>query len=179
MRMDSDDLAKENRAEIQLKIIENCDITSSAVSEFETNPNIIESYRKLPITDKQIKKFIKKRSPFNHPATMFRKSAVLKAGNYSETPYREDYDLWIKMIKVGCVCLNTDEVLVNMRIGNGMIDRRFTKDAKKGTRIIRKKLLKNKLINPFEYLLYSVADFIIGIMPKKIKKIVYKKVLRK
>ena len=35
-------------------------------------------------TDEAIKLFLKYRSPFNHLALVFKKSKVLKAGNYSE-----------------------------------------------------------------------------------------------
>ena len=49
-RMDTDDVAKADRFEKQLKIFENSDIDicSSWVSEFDNDENKIVSYRKLP-----------------------------------------------------------------------------------------------------------------------------------
>lgn len=57
-------------------------------------------------------------------AVMFRKSAVLAAGNYQSVPYFEDYDLWVRMDQKGFLGANLPISLVYARIGNDMIGRR-------------------------------------------------------
>lgn len=57
-------------------------------------------------------------------AVMFRKSAVLAAGNYQSVPYFEDYGLWVRMDQKGFLGANLPITLVYARIGNDMIGRR-------------------------------------------------------
>lgn len=180
MRMDSDDYSLPNRAEEQLKIIsEGYDITSSYVGEFVSDYRIPEYLKKIPITNQDILKFVKKRNPFNHPAVMFLKDKVIECGNYSDIKYRQDYELWIRMLGNGCVAKNIPIPLVNMRIGNGMIERRFTKDTVACDKYVRKQLFKYNFINKFEYLCLSLGYKIVYILPISIKKIFYKRITRK
>ncbi|MGH8812917.1 MAG: amylovoran biosynthesis protein AmsE, partial [Advenella sp.] len=55
---------------------------------------------------------------------MFRKSAVLAAGNYQNDPLYEDYALWIRMIMQARTVANLPSVLVYARAGNNMFRRR-------------------------------------------------------
>lgn len=71
-----------------------------------------------------IKKRICSRNPMNHVTVMYRKSAVLEAGNYITCLYFEDYYLWCRMLKNGCVFHNLNDVLVNVRTGEDMYKRR-------------------------------------------------------
>ena len=62
-RMDTDDVCRKDRFELQLKEFETTptlDICGSHIAEFETNPNIIVAKRTVPLDDKSIKKYIKK-----------------------------------------------------------------------------------------------------------------------
>ena len=180
MRMDSDDYSLPVRAESQIKIINNgADITSGAIAEFVDDYKNINSIRKVPLNRGKMKSFIKKRCPFNHPCVMYKKSLVISVGNYRNLPFNEDYDLWIRVYLSNCEIQNSDDVFVHMRVGNGMMDRRFSKQAKKSRRSIRKQLLNAKIINHFEFCLYSFVEFIINIAPKWFQKLFYRKVLRK
>lgn len=71
-------------------------ISSGYIEEFETNPRQPVSTRRVPLTSDAIHRYLKRRSPFNHMAVMFRKNAVLAAGNYQSVPFFEDYDLWVR-----------------------------------------------------------------------------------
>ncbi|MCB6543274.1 glycosyltransferase [Desulfovibrio desulfuricans] len=54
--------------------------------------------------------------PFSHPSVMFRREAVLKAGNYRPFfPQAEDYDLWLRMLPQGRMD-NLSEVLLQYRM---------------------------------------------------------------
>ena len=71
-------------------------ISSGYIEEFETNPRQPVFTRRVPLSSDAIHRYLKRRSPFNHMAVMFCKSAVLAAGNYQSIPYFEDYDLWVR-----------------------------------------------------------------------------------
>ena len=94
-RMDTDDISTAKRFEKQLEILKNpsIDICSAWISEFEHDENLIQSYRKLPELHRDLVVFSKKRNPLNHPAVMYKKSAVLKAGGYKKMMLFEDYYL--------------------------------------------------------------------------------------
>ena len=84
-RMDSDDISLRDRCEKQIKFFEKyseLSIISGTVIEFENKIDNIVGKRLLPTTNEEIKKFMKKRNPFNHPAVMFKKTAVEKSGGY-------------------------------------------------------------------------------------------------
>ena len=55
---------------------------------------------------------------------MFRKDKILSVGNYIDWHYNEDYYLWIRLFLAGCQFANLPEVLVNVRVGKEMYQRR-------------------------------------------------------
>lgn len=73
---------------------------------------------------KAIVEYFKYKNSFNHMTVMFKKSAFLAAGNYQIFHLMEDYYLWYRMIKNNFNMCNLDAVLVKVRVGNGMYDRR-------------------------------------------------------
>ena len=82
-RMDADDISLPDRIEKQLRKFaehEEISILSGAVAEFEKSPEQIIAHRRVPLTRAEITHFAKFRSPFNHPAVMFKKSDVLRLG---------------------------------------------------------------------------------------------------
>lgn len=81
-RMDTDDISLADRFEKQLKVFENSDIdiSSSWVSEFDSDEKKIVSYRKIPEKHDEIVSYSKMRNGVNHPAVMYKKSVVEKAG---------------------------------------------------------------------------------------------------
>ena len=126
-RMDTDDIARNDRFEKQIKFMDenpDIDLVGSWISEFEDNPNEIISYRQLPTKHDDIYKFGQFRCPVNHMTVMYRKSAVLNAGNYQTFKNIEDYYLWGRMLKNGAKFANIPECLVNVRAGNAMFARR-------------------------------------------------------
>ena len=126
-RMDSDDICHRERFEKQIKFLtenSNIDLVGSWISEFEEKPEQIISYRQLPIEHEKIYKFGQFRCPVNHMTVMYKKEAVLKAGNYQTFKNIEDYYLWGRMLKQGSVFANIPECLVNVRAGQAMFKRR-------------------------------------------------------
>ena len=128
IRMDSDDISAENRCRMQVGYLEqhpDVDILSGTVEEFFDSIDSVFGKRELPCEHKSICTFSKKRNPFNHPATAFRKKAVFAAGSYDETFHLfEDYYLWIRMLMKGFRGHNLNKTLVYMRTPPDMYKRR-------------------------------------------------------
>ncbi len=166
-RMDSDDVSLPDRFEKQLKFFEEdeeLDIISGDITEFIDDEENIVSKRELPVSDKEIKNYMKTRCAINHVAVMYKKSSVLKVGGYEEIFFNEDYFLWIRMMLAGCRFANTGNVLVNVRIGNDMYKRRggfkyFKSEAK-----LQKFLLKHKVIGFGTFASNILKRFIVQVL---------------
>jgi glycosyltransferase involved in cell wall biosynthesis len=176
-RMDTDDISMPERFEKQLQIFKdsNIDICSSWVSEFDNDENQIISYRKLPEIHKDIVSYMKKRNAINHPAVMYKKSAVLKAGGYKHMMWFEDYYLWCRMVLSNAEFYNIQEPLVNMRAGYGQLERRSGIKYAISEITFQKELLNIGFINNVEFIKNTTLRFIARIVPKSIVKQIYKK----
>lgn len=175
-RMDTDDICSSNRFEKQLKVFEDndIDICSSWVSEFDDDENEIISYRKLPEFHSDIVKFAKKRCPVNHPAVMYKKSIVQKAGGYKKMMWFEDYYLWCRMILSNAKFYNIQEPLVKMRAGYGQLERRSGfKYAIEEFKFLLE-LKKIGFLNFYQFMKSVVIRFISRVLPKSILKNIYK-----
>jgi len=125
--MDSDDVCRPDRFERQLKMIEDnpeLGLIGGQIAEFNELPGDSSDSRVVPVSHDDIVSFTKFRSPFNQMTVMFKREAVLDAGNYRYFPWFEDYDLWTRMINNGTICANSPDVLVDARVGSGMYGRR-------------------------------------------------------
>ena len=126
-RMDSDDLAREDRCQRQLEIFTRnplISMVSGTVEEFSITPDKVDARRIVPENHEEILRFAKKRCPFNHPCIMYRKSAVAASGGYQPFYLLEDYWLWIRMLMNGAVGYNIQQPLLWMRAGSDMYKRR-------------------------------------------------------
>ena len=177
-RMDTDDISHPKRFEKQLKIFKNknIDICSSWVSEFELNENNIVSYRRLPEHHEELVKFAKKRNPLNHPATMYKKEVVEKAGGYKDMLWFEDYYLWVRMICHGAKFYNIQEALVNMRAGYKQLERRGGFKYAMNEVVLQKKFLNLGFVNRYEFIKNIIIRFIARIVPKYVLKKIYSKI---
>ncbi|MCI9583193.1 glycosyltransferase [Clostridiaceae bacterium] len=160
-RMDSDDISCADRCERQLRAFAgnpDLDIVSGTVEEFRETEQLVTGRRALPAAHEAICRFSRKRNPFNHPAVMFKKSAVEAAGGYDESYHLfEDYYLWIRMLRNGCRGENLQETLLYMRISEEMYERRggasYGEDMKRFHRWMR------------DVKWASAGDYITGVIP--------------
>ncbi len=181
-RMDTDDISRNDRFELQLKEFDlnpTLDICGSHISEFDSSPGIIVAKRTVPLNDKDIKKYQKKRDGLNHVTVMFKKTSVLRAGNYQSCLLMEDTLLWANMFMNGAIAKNIDDYLVFVRIGKDMYERRgglkYYKKYKEG----RKRVYKTGFISWWDYKYTLVIQFIVSILPNKVRGFVFKKMLHR
>lgn len=175
-RMDDDDIAMKDRCEIELQFMKdhpNIDLLGSNVSEFDDDPEKPLRIKKMPIGYDNIKKFAKRRNPFNHSTVMFKKSVVLNCGNYSQMRTNQDVDLWIRMINHGCVCENIDKVLVAFRFDRGTLERRKNWTNAKLLIKVWKTFYDEGYCTYFDYLLVKFQQIAIYMMPSSILNWVY------
>lgn len=182
-RMDSDDICLPDRFKKQLTYLNlhpECNIIGGQMTEFIDSPDNIVGYRKVPLTNKGIYDYMKSRCALNHVTVMFRKSEVLRVGNYQDWFWNEDYYLWIRMMLAGCKFANLPDVLVNVRVGKDMYARRggwkyFKSEAK-----LQGYMLQHKLIS-FPLYLYNVAiRFAVQVaMPNALRGWVFRTFARK
>lgn len=180
-RMDSDDVCMPARLGREYaRMSEGLDLVSSAILEFEGDVSNVTGSRVLPLTQEEIIEFSKKRNPFNHPAVMFRKSAVLAAGGYTpDFPLFEDYDLWVRMLRNGARAANIEEPLLYMRTDEGMFLRRGGREYGRIMLKFHKHLLQTGWTNRRIYLTGAVPHYLVCIMPEFIRKLVYRRLHRK
>lgn len=181
-RMDTDDIALPDRFEKQVDFMENhpeIDACSAWIDEFIDSPNNIISRRTLPETPEELYKFGKSRNPLNHPAVMFRKSAVIKAGGYQHFPLFEDYYLWVRMIMNGSKLYNLQEPLLYFRSSTEMYKRRG--GLKYALTEIKFQILLHKIgyISFYQMLKNCCTRFIARIIPNQLRSFLYKRILHK
>jgi glycosyltransferase involved in cell wall biosynthesis len=127
-RMDADDVAVGDRFEQQFAFLAanpGVDVAGGVVAEFDEDPERPQRVRTVPTDPEAVRRSARRRCPVNHPTVLFRRATVLRAGNYrSEYDPLEDYDLWLRVLAAGGVIANQDDVLVRMRAGEGLADRR-------------------------------------------------------
>lgn len=126
-RMDSDDISVPNRFEKQIREFEKnneIDIVGGQIYEFIDNKENIICSREVPLENKKIYKYAKKRCPFNHVTVMFKKDKILNCGGYLSWYNNEDYYLWIRMMENKAKFKNIPEFLVYVRVGDAMYQRR-------------------------------------------------------
>ena len=166
-RMDSDDICLHDRFELQLKYLElhpEVDIVGGQISEFiGTSDNVIGK-RIVPCRNDEIYRFMKNRCAMNHVTVMFRKSAVLKAGNYQDWFWNEDYYLWIRMMQEQCIFANLPDVLVNVRSGVDQYARRGGRKYYESEKGIKKLQLDNKMISRTEYLYFVMQRYVLQLL---------------
>ncbi len=180
-RMDSDDIAFPDRMERQLEAFSRfgADIVSGTVEEFEGDTGNIIGIKSLPQYDEQIKKYARKRNPFNQPCVAFKKESVLKAGNYQHCPYFEDYWLWLRMLKNGCVGYNVPKAVLHMRSGEQLYMRRGGKDYICHALNFRKMARRSGFCSMTDYITACTGHIVAAAVPNKLRMIIYSKVLRK
>jgi glycosyltransferase involved in cell wall biosynthesis len=180
-RMDSDDICVSERFERQIGFLEDhpeIDVLGSAISEFDTDPGQCISIRRLPVGHDAIRSFAKERNPLNHMTVVFRKSAVLSAGNYQTAIGFEDYDLWVRMLMRGMRFHNLPEPLVLVRCGKGMQSRRGGVDYMRREMALFSQFRRTEFLSSWEFLWIAARRLPVRLLPGPVRAHIYKGLLR-
>ena len=110
---------------------------------------------------------------------MYKKSSVIKAGNYEHAPLMEDDMLWTRMILSGCKGMNIDDYLVCARTGKDMIARRGGYSYFKKYKNSRNKIYKTGFISYWDYIYTILVQFVVALIPRRMRMMLFLKLLRK
>lgn len=181
-RMDTDDCSKPDRCEKQLKRFEEKSylaIVGSHIDEFVDDTSNVVSKRIVPTSSEDIYNYAKKRSAFNHPAVMYRKSRVLKHGGYADLKRNQDVDLFGRMLYEGNKAENIDESLLWFRSSDELAKRRKSWQNTWSYIATIRKFWKMGYSSFIDYAIVGVAQIGMYFIPVKVQNLIYKKFLRK
>lgn len=181
IRMDTDDIMHPDKIFEQVNIFnkdENVILVGTNGIDFNKNKEDVLSNRILPEKNEKILKFSKRRCPFIHAGIGFKKSYVLKAGSYQNCLWFEDYDLFLRMLKLG-KGYNVQKNLLYIRSNQDVYKRRggilyIKREIKALT-----KFYKDGNMNLYYYLTNIIIRFGVRICGNNLRMFVYKKLLRK
>lgn len=180
VRMDSDDISREDRIEKQIKILlENNEIgiVGSNSENFSKKIGDLKIFGVYSEKDKEIRKFMKRRCPFLHPTIMLKKSKVIECGNYKDLLWFEDYDLFLRILNY-TKGYNVQENLLYFRANENMYERRG------GLLYIKREIkaltnfYKRGDINFYYYVTNLIIRIGVRICGNNIRSLIYKRILR-
>jgi glycosyltransferase involved in cell wall biosynthesis len=179
--MDSDDISKSNRFEIELDILikENVDVVGGWIEEFNSTPGDLNQLRITPKRHERIVLFGKWRMPVNHVTLVFRKEAYFNAGGYKSMRYAEDFSLITRMLSLGIKFHNVQKVLVDVRVGNEMHNRRRGISFLTAELRVFSGMYSSGYINIWQYICNIIIRLLIRLLPSKIMSYLYIILFRK
>lgn len=127
-RMDSDDWSYPDRLQKQYDAISrdsNIGILGGAMEVCDENLEI-KNIRKYNLSDSEIRKSLFKYSPFCHPATIFKKEALLQYKYSIELNDAEDYDLYFRIGKVYKL-QNLNDIVIKYRTSGAQVSSKKSK----------------------------------------------------
>lgn len=180
-RMDTDDISLPDRCEKQLEAFkkdEELVLLGTMINEFFDDPKNIISSRIVPTKHKEIYEFSKRRSAFNHPTVMFKKSKVLECGGYSNMRRNQDVDLFGRMLFSGFKAANLNEALLLYRVDNNLLKRRKSWENTKSYIATIRKFWKMGYSSLGDFILVCLGQIIMFLCPLSIQNWIYKNILR-
>lgn len=180
--MDADDICTRNRFEKQIEAFHDypdSDIVGGMITEFIDTPDNVVGKRIVPLEDSEIKEYMQRRCPMNLVTVMFKKSSIEKVGGFIDWYCEEDYYLWLRMALANMKFRNVDDVLVNVRVGKEMYQRRGGVKYFKSEAKLQKYMLDNKIIGFPRYLISVTERLILQVlMPNKMRSFIFQKLAR-
>ncbi len=181
-RMDSDDISYLDRCEKLLKRFEldsDLSVVGGQINEFVDSTDNVVSSRVVPTDYKSILRYARRRSPFNHPTVVYKKSIILEDGGYPSSGRKEDLDLFLHLLSKGYRVENISDVVLYYRADpNNIARRKNWKNCKEYISII-KKYWKLGFCRFSDYLVVSLGQIIIFLLPSFLFKRFNQKFLRK
>ena len=181
-RMDDDDVSVPDRCEKQIKLFEDrpeVSIVGSYMDEFEEDYTHPVRTKAVPCELDEIKKYSRRRNPFNHSTVMFKKSAIIAAGNYSEMRTNQDVELWTRFLNAGYIGCNIPESLVLFRFDVNTYQRRKNRKNVKLMIDVWRGFRNKKYCSYSDYLFVYWSQIAVFLMPSFVLKWLYKKARQK
>lgn len=177
-RVDGDDISRPERWALQLqKLRDGYALVGGHIQEVD-ELGVCVGKRLVPTQADEIRRFAKRRNPFNHMSVAFKADVARELGGYPHVFLKEDWAFWVEFISRGHLCANIDAILVDASAGVNMYQRRggikYVLSEWQMQILLVRKLKKNKFIAVMDFLL----KISILLSPVFVKKIVYEYLLR-
>ena len=173
-RMDSDDIAFNDRLEKQIKYLEtneDVDILGSWSIEFENVSHKENGFiNRRPDSKKEIHDYFHYMNPLIHPSVLFRVSVFKKIGFYNEQFYTDqDLELWGRALKNKIKISNIQEPLLYFRT-EGRQKRRSRFSA------VKRQIIARYSFNTLSIKLniLKIASILFRLLPEKVRLLGYK-----
>ena len=180
--MDADDISVPERFEKQLDCFlqdDTLSIVGGNIVEFISDTGETAGKRIVPQEDAQIKTYMKSRCPMNQVTVMFKKHDVEEVGGYIDWYCEEDYYLWLRLALANKRFFNLDDILVRVRVGNEMYNRRGGLEYFKSEAKLQKYMFNNHVIGIGTYTINVAKRFVVQVLlPNKIRGWVFRKFAR-
>jgi glycosyltransferase involved in cell wall biosynthesis len=178
-RADADDINLPDRFEKQLaRFDESVDVLGGAILEV-TPQGFPVAVRRLPLEADEIRRFARKRNPFNHMTVAFRREVAQACGGYPAVHLKEDYALWALMLSRGARVANLHDVLVHATAGRAMYRRRGGLRYVQSEIALQRHLVHCGLQNRSGALLNGLLRSAVFLMPASWRGFVYERLLRR
>jgi glycosyltransferase involved in cell wall biosynthesis len=176
-RFDTDDINHHTRFEKQLAFMKRnpeVSLCGGHIAEFDYTPETTTGHRTVNVGASSVMR-INRQNPFNHMTVMFKKGCVLEVGGYQHLHFMEDYYLWLRLHAANKSMMNIDDVLVYVRVGNGMLERRRGAKYAKSEFQILSKILKLGVCRKPSTIAFFTVRACLRLLPESVLAKVYKK----
>jgi hypothetical protein len=178
IRADADDFNYPDRFKVLAdKLRQGYDLVGSAIREVD-EAGVEVAFRSCPLTEDEIRQFVRRRNPFNHMTVGFRTAIVLEAGGYPSIHLKEDYALWATLLAKDCRVCNLNSVLVDATAGKEMFQRRGGLRYAMAEVELQRHLVRCGLKSLLNALIDGALRAMIFLAPNAVRELVYLKFLR-
>lgn len=177
---DADDIATPFRLEVSANklLSSDADVVGGYIQEFTEDGRDMSNIRVVPQSPAEITKRAKLRSPINHTTIIARRDAILRAGNYRQMGQMEDYELIVRMINDGYKIVNVPRVLARVRAGTDMLKRRGGRKYIRSELSLQKRFVEIGFVTPARAIFNFIVRSIPRVMPSRVRKLIYSRLLR-
>lgn len=178
-RMDSDDYSLPTRCEKQVAEFEKDPelvVVGTNMQFFEgTIDNVSTDIRVYPKEDAEIRKTMRRYSPFSHPSVMYKKSEVLACGGYDPAlRRRQDMDLFsLLIVHNGKKATNIQEPLLLFRRDDSYYRRNKNTESCNNRIAVQKRIYRRGDCRLVDYLYVWTAMTVSKLVPEKLYAVIY------
>lgn len=148
VRIDADDIARNDRIEKQIEFLksnEEYSLIGTNYKMIDESGNIIRDDIKTISNFSLLKRALKYRNIMCHPSYMFIKDDIINIGGYRQVKFAEDYDLVVRLIMNGKKISNIDERLLYYRVRQNGISKSNSYVQRLSSYVIQENYIRNNI----------------------------------